>query len=286
MRTQAREGSPCSIPSSISSTRGLPSTRRSGASSSSPACSRWPGSSRARAGGSPCACSPGTRAGTARATSRRPGKMVNLKRRETLVSIIRAGDHLHRLRRGDRPLHRPAHRRARPADGDRRSLVPDHRGGLRDPEDPRRHHRRPDHVRGALVLGRRHGRRPRAARAPGRRRGRLAPTHAASLGDRRGHPHPQLADPGRQGPAARREGARHRALRQQARRRRAARARGRLDPARRPDDVRPQAVGRADRRALGEPHAHPHPHDRRSGPRVARRRVLLRPAQGAGRRIR
>ena len=52
--------------------------------------------------------------------------------------------------------------------------------------------------------------------------------------------------------------------------------------ARRPSS---QAVDRAGGRALRQPHAHPDPHDGRSGPRVARRGVLLRPVEGAGRRV-
>ena len=103
---------------------------------------------------------------------------------------------------------------------------------LRHAAAPRGHHRGPDDVRRALVLGRRHRHPARRRRAPGRRRGRDAAPHAAPRPLRRGHPGAQLPDPGGLRPATRREGARHRGLRRQARAWRAPRRRRRPHPPR------------------------------------------------------
>ena len=132
----------------------------------------------------------------------------------------------------------------------------------------------PDHVRGALVLGRRHGHRPcrrRARRALSRTSRSDTPGFARSTGEVI-HIHNSQIQAVRVLP----RGVKELAIELFVSKRDEGEqlvARGRLDPARRPDDVRPQTVGRADRRALGQPHAHPDPHDRRSGPRVARWRA-------------
>ena len=165
------------------------------------------------------------------------------------------GSHLRRLRHGDRSLDRPARGRDRPADRDRGGVLPHHRRRVRGPEGARRHHRGPDDVHGALVLRRGHRHGQRGPRASGRRRGPLAATHEAALGHGRGHPHPQLADPGRPGAAARRQGARDRALRQQARRRRAARAR--RSPRSCRSDRRRSSAGRGSSRSTSSRSASP-----------------------------
>ena len=153
----------------------------------------WPGSSRAPAGGSPCACSTGTTGAIARLTPRRRARWRTSSAGETLVSIIRAG--VIYLAFGAAivlsiaQLTGGVDRLTAIAGASFLIIVASFAT-----EDPGRHPRGPDDVRRALVLGGRHRDRPRGRRLSGRRRGGLAPPDAAALGHGRGHPHPQLAD--------------------------------------------------------------------------------------------
>ena len=120
-------------------------------------------------------------------------KIVELKRRETSVAVIRTGiayiafaaaliltaaqltGGFNQPRRLCRRLLRPHPRRLlRPANADG-------------------HHRRLQHVRRALVLRRRHDRDPDVG-GPGSRRGPVPSADEASLARRRSDQHPQLAD--------------------------------------------------------------------------------------------
>ena len=93
------------------------------------------------------------------------GKMVNVKRGDARLDH-QGCDHLPRLRSRDHPsigqLIGGLDRLTAIAGASFLIIVAGRR-----PEDPRGHHRRPDHVRRALVLGRRHRRRARGVELQG-----------------------------------------------------------------------------------------------------------------------